>query len=327
MKKMLTLIALTSASLVTADQYYQPYEYGSGGCSTCNGGGRYYQERSSNQGQMYNDGWRNNQYPRSNQGQRSNNGYYDGDNNQDSRNSGWKNKDSNDWNNRDNNGWNNNQDNRNNRDNNGWRNNQNYRDNNETMSNDGYYNKDNNQMNNNYENQRRDQKPNSDFEIGKRIHEKLNSGWFSKGFNGVSFRVINGDVILRGNVDTIDDKNKVEDSIRKIDGVKRINNQIRIFKEVSDNYSDSQLQDSEKKYPQDSASSSQDRQLNAKIRDKLGSGWFSNGYENLLIRTANGVVTVSGSVDKDEDIQKINAQIKDIEGVRSVNNDLNVRNK
>lgn len=97
--------------------------------------------------------------------------------------------------------------------------------------------------------------------------------------------------------------------MRKIDGVRQINNQITIVKENPDAYSDSQLQSSEKKYSQDFASNSQDRQLNAKIRDKLSNGWFSKGYETLVLKTSNGVVTISGTVDKLEDVKKTSDQI------------------
>ena len=91
--------------------------------------------------------------------------------------------------------------------------------------------------------------------------------------------------------------------------------------------SDSQLQSSEKKFPQDTASNAQDREINAKIRDQLSYGWFSNGFETLVIRTANGVVIISGNVDKPEDMQQINDLIKNIEGVRSIENQMNVKNR
>lgn len=176
---------------------------------------------------------------------------------------------------------------------------------------------------------------NSDQEISRKIKDKLSSGWFSKGFQNVSFDVRNGYVYLKGSVETLDDKNKVEDSVKKIDGVKQVNNQISIMKENPNTYSkenvktysDSELQDSEKKYPQDMASSQQDRQLNARIRHKLSSGWFSKGYETLVIRTNNGFVIISGTVDKPEDVQKITDQVKNIEGVRSLNHQLTVKNR
>ena len=182
--------------------------------------------------------------------------------------------------------------------------------------------------NNSYSSQNSDnQRTTSDQEINKKIHDTLSSGWFSKGFQNVSFDVNNGIVNLRGSVDTLENKNKVEESVRKIEGVRYVNNQINIAKEKSDTYSESQLQDSEKKYPQDFASNSEDRQLNAKIRDKLSNGWFSKGYETIVIRTTNGVVVISGSVDKPEDIKKINDEIKNIEGAKSINNQLTVKNR
>jgi len=180
---------------------------------------------------------------------------------------------------------------------------------------------------NDYDQRGGDQNANSDQEISKRIQVALSAGWFSKGFQGVSFNVTNGNVSLRGSVDTLENKSKVEDIIKKIDGVRQVNNQITIAKGTPNTYSDSQLQASEKNYPQDSAANYKDRQLNAKIRDELSSGWFSKGNETLVITTTNGVVVISGTVDKVEDMQKLNDQIKDMEGVRSVNSQLTVKSK
>jgi len=60
---------------------------------------------------------------------------------------------------------------------------------------------------------------------------------------------------------------------------------------------------------------------------ELSNGWFSKDYETLVIRTNNGIVVIRGTVDKPEDIQKINDQIKNIEGIRSINNQLIVQKK
>lgn len=200
--------------------------------------------------------------------------------------------------------------------------------------------------NNNYGSQKgNDVRSASDQEINTKIRDALGSGWFSKGYENVSYDVNNGNVTLRGSVDTIENKNKVEESVRKIDGVRQVNNQITVDKNSSGTYSDSQRRDgysdsqkrsdgyydsqkaSDNKYSQDHASNSQDRELNAKIRDKLGSGWFSKGYDTVVIRTTNGVVTISGTVDKHEDITKISEQIRSVDGVRSVNNQLTAKNR
>lgn len=298
MKKLFSLIALGSFALVSADQYYQPYgnnqSYGAGSCPSCNNGGYYQNEYNGN-------------YYQQNQRQNSQGNYYQRDDRNYPRNNQYNYQQQSPGN-------------------------QSY------DQNQQYYQQRGNQSNNSYD---RDQQRNNDNtysqngdnqrtvsnqEINKKIEDTLSGGWFSKGFQNVSFDVNNGNVNLRGSVDSLENKNKIEDSVRKIDGVRQVNNQITIAKEDANSYSDSDSQNYQKKYSQDFASTSQDRELNAKIRDKL-SGWFSKGYDKLVIRTTNGVVVISGTVDKPEDVQKINDQIKNIEGVRTVNNQLTVKNR
>ena len=88
---------------------------------------------------------------------------------------------------------------------------------------------------NNKPNQNNDQKAVSDLDIRKKIHDALSPGWFSKGFEEVTFEVNNGNIDLGGYVDTIDDKHKVEEKVKKIDGVKNINNQIQVKESVKKN--------------------------------------------------------------------------------------------
>lgn len=160
----------------------------------------------------------------------------------------------------------------------------------------------------------------SDQEITKKIRTALSSGWFTKGYDDVTFDVRNGTVTLRGTVETPDNKDRVEETVKRIDGVKQVNNQLVVTKGNSVSLSDSEMQKSETEFPQDFAATSQDRMLNAKIREKLNGGWLSKGYQTLVIKTTDGVVVITGTVDKPEDIKKISDQVKSIEGVRSINN-------
>ena len=182
----------------------------------------------------------------------------------------------------------------------------------------------------------------SDQELRDKIRDAISSGWFSKGYQDVYFVVSNGNVTLRGSVEKVDDRKNVEDAVRKIEGVRSLENQIVTVKSEANRnastetnrnvnadrnaYTDAQLLDSEKKYPQDSAATRDDRQLNARIRDKVSNGWFSQNYKALILRTNNGIVILSGNVDSREDVQKLLDQIKEIEGVRSVNVQLTTRN-
>lgn len=90
-------------------------------------------------------------------------------------------------------------------------------------------------------------------------------------------------------------------------------------------YSEEDLKKSEAKYPQDSSMSAEDRQINAKIRNKISS-WFSKGYDAVIFRTANGIVVISGTVESNDASKDLEDKVKGVEGVRSVNNQASVKN-
>lgn len=69
----------------------------------------------------------------------------------------------------------------------------------------------------------------SDADLSKKIHDKLDSGWFTKGYEQVTVQVYNGNVQLGGSVDTQSDREKVEREVRAIDGVKNVDSQINVL--------------------------------------------------------------------------------------------------
>jgi osmotically-inducible protein OsmY len=71
-------------------------------------------------------------------------------------------------------------------------------------------------------------KNNPDQDLGKKIRDKIGSGWFTKGYDEVEVQVRNGNVMLQGTVKTPEDREKVEKEVHNIDGVRSVNNQIRI---------------------------------------------------------------------------------------------------
>ena len=75
------------------------------------------------------------------------------------------------------------------------------------------------------------QKTVPDQEIYEEIQNELSPGWFSRGFPNVSFDVKNGNVNLRGTVDSTKNKNKIERGVKEIEGVRQVNNQITIAKD------------------------------------------------------------------------------------------------
>lgn len=164
-----------------------------------------------------------------------------------------------------------------------------------------------------------------DQEIAKHIQNALGGGWFSSGYPNVTFEVNNGYVILRGSVAQQADKDKLDSEIKKIAGVRQVSNQLMIGAgkpALNSRYSsvdESKFKKYQEKFPQDYAETNSDRQLNLKIRDKLNGGWFTKGYETIVIRSNKGAVTIIGTVEKFDDIQKIHDQLKDMDGIRALN--------
>ena len=159
----------------------------------------------------------------------------------------------------------------------------------------------------------------TDRELVKKIRDKITSGWFSRGYDQVIVESNDGVVLLQGTVISLDDKDKVEKEVRNIDGVKSVNSQIRI-QEVKDNDAKAGL------YSRDTFNTSSDEQLNKKIRESVSKGILWDSYKEVFLNTNNGVVTLRGTVETSADQQKLINDIKKIEGVKSVQSDLKIKN-
>lgn len=77
---------------------------------------------------------------------------------------------------------------------------------------------------------------------------------------------------------------------------------------------------------QDNGMTESDRRINENIRENLKE-WFSDGYEAIILNTNNGVVTILGFVESPEDLDKINNEAKNVEGVKSVNNKASIQQR
>lgn len=71
-----------------------------------------------------------------------------------------------------------------------------------------------------------------------------------------------------------------------------------------------------------SADTGTDQEIAKKIQDYLKGGWFSKSYEGVNVRVNNGKVTLSGTVPTNEDKQKIEKDVRNINGVRQLSSDL-----
>lgn len=78
---------------------------------------------------------------------------------------------------------------------------------------------------------------------------------------------------------------------------------------------------------QDYAESSADRAINQKIREKLSGGWLTKGYDTIGLKTAQGNVTITGTVEKTSDVQKITDEVRKVDGVKNITNNVTVKSK
>lgn len=197
------------------------------------------------------------------------------------------------------------------------------------------------QQQSNYQYQQSQQDPNfkptprtiMDDEIAKNVHGVLAGNWMQKGYPNVSFDVNNGTVNLRGIVDTRDEKHKVEQAIKKIEGVKNVRSEITVgmptqnprhlaMNQTTTPSSATTTTTSTK----DSGATDKDNLINSRIREKI-QRWNPRGYETIVIATSNGAVTITGSIERVEDITKISNDAKSIEGVKSVSNQISIHKR
>jgi hypothetical protein len=78
------------------------------------------------------------------------------------------------------------------------------------------------------------------------------------------------------------------------------------------------------KYPNDRFKTEDDHSINKKIRGQI-TGWFSDHFKDIVITTADGVVVIDGFVDNVEDQKTLNDELKKINDVRSVTNNVQVK--
>ena len=60
-----------------------------------------------------------------------------------------------------------------------------------------------------------------------------------------------------------------------------------------------------------------DQDLNKDVNSIIGSGWFSKGFENVSYTVKDGVVTLAGSVNSQDDKNKIEKKVSELNGVRT----------
>lgn len=166
-----------------------------------------------------------------------------------------------------------------------------------------------------------------DKKISDDVKGVVAGGWFSSGNKNVTFDVNNGNVLLRGTVSSADEKNSIEQNVRKINGVRNINNQILVQGQgAQPNNSQTRFGGYDSSNPNNNMPRmADDKQVNDKVKDVVAGGWFASGNRNVSFDVNNGNVTLRGTVDSADEKTKIEQDVRKIDGVRNVNNQIVVQ--
>ena len=179
----------------------------------------------------------------------------------------------------------------------------------------------------------------SDAELTKLVQDAIGPGYFSKGYERVTVRANGGTIILQGFVEKQEDKQSLENTVRKIDGVRDINNQVIIQTAADVSAYGTDMYGSrgstgatgltgaidDREFPQDKAATAEDSLINKRIRDQVSRGWLWDSYKEVTLDTKDGVVTLKGNVNREVDLQKLITEIQKINGVRSVQTNVNLK--
>lgn len=173
--------------------------------------------------------------------------------------------------------------------------------------------------------------------IAKEIRKALKGGWFTPGYEQVAVEVFNGNVILRGTVETWNDKTKIERKILKIKGVQTLNTENLHVNEKADSISPT-LKETQKiapkatkpnPTPENQSEVNVDIDTTRKIRQLLmqDDSLSSNAKNIKVITEEGGKVTLRGIVDTEDEKRKIESKVRRIDVITSVDNRLEVNQK
>lgn len=161
--------------------------------------------------------------------------------------------------------------------------------------------------------------------IQHKIEEALKNNYLKKNYSFVNARVYNGNVTLSGSVESEQDRQDVENRIKDIEGVRDINDQLKIGLPSQMSYNDNTLMiDGIPSYLADNSAVVTDADLQKQVDDTLKNNYVKKNFDTVVATVSNGVVTVSGPVNSDKDRQEILERLRKIKGITNVNDRLQV---
>lgn len=183
-----------------------------------------------------------------------------------------------------------------------------------------------------------------DHDLLNRVKKAVDgSGRYDK----LDITVSDGVVTLNGAVETEQERQDLKSRIRKVDGVRSVNDKLRVERQgsktssywnwrndqdddIGDTYTyptqrDAYTQSRARSEDQTRFGSTSDQKASKEIQDILDGGMFTSGYKNVDFDIQDGRVTLRGSVEEVNDRQELAKKVQDIDGVRFVDNQIRIQ--
>jgi len=142
----------------------------------------------------------------------------------------------------------------------------------------------------------------------------------------VGVDTLNGDVMLRGETPTQEEKDAAAEVARSVEGVRSVSNQIIVNPAVAGTGIPSgeeikrQAEKAVSDVGQEVKKGAEDALLLGEIKARLGAA----GYSDISVSVDQGVVTLKGEAPADKDRIAVEAIVEKIKGVEKVNNQLTI---
>lgn len=143
----------------------------------------------------------------------------------------------------------------------------------------------------------------------------------------VNVDTLNGDVTLKGEVPTQEEKDAAEEVARKVEGVTNVSNQITVNPSAagsgvpSGNEMKQQAEKAASEFGQEVKKEASKAFLLGEIKARLTAA----GYSDISVGVEQGVVTLKGETPNDKDRIAVEAIVEKIEGVVKVDNQVGVK--
>lgn len=157
-----------------------------------------------------------------------------------------------------------------------------------------------------------------DLDLSNRVQSILDKG----NYRNVDAEVRGGAVILRGKIQTAQDRGELQNKLQRIPGLSRIDNRLEVMADRRWGDSFSSRNTTANQAQADIAAA--DQAIKNEVQSSLRGSFFTKGYPNVRAEVDNGTVILTGTIDSQKSLSDLREKINKIDGVRNIASQLRV---